>query len=58
MLDELGSRASAGTRHGYGKAYDAEPTEVEFEQIEPIEIESVARPSLQGQQMELLPSFF
>ena len=39
------------------EAYDAEPMEMELEQTEPLEIEPVARPSLQGQQMELLPSF-
>ncbi|HZE81058.1 MAG TPA: RDD family protein [Candidatus Polarisedimenticolia bacterium] len=56
MLDEL-EAAPAPDAPRIWEAYDAEPTEVQFEQIESIEIEPVARPSLQGQQMELLPSF-
>ena len=38
------------------EAYDAEPMDLQQE-IEPLEIEPIARPSLQGQQMELLPNF-
>ncbi|HEY2913845.1 MAG TPA: RDD family protein, partial [Candidatus Angelobacter sp.] len=39
------------------EAYDAEPMDLSQDVIEPLEIEPVARPSLQGQQLELLPSF-
>ena len=38
------------------EACDAEPMDLQQE-IEPLEIDPVARPSLQGQQMELLPNF-
>jgi uncharacterized RDD family membrane protein YckC len=36
---------------------DSEPMELRQREIEPLEIEPVAKPSLRGQQMELLPSF-
>src|SRR5690242_5347176 len=36
---------------------DAEPVDLAQQEIEPLEIEPAARPSLQGQQMDLLPSF-
>ena len=39
------------------EAYETEPMELQEQEIEPLEIEPVARPSLRGQQMELLPSF-
>jgi uncharacterized RDD family membrane protein YckC len=39
------------------EVYDAEPIDLPQQEIEPLEIEPVARPSLQGQQMDLLPSF-
>jgi len=55
MLDELEQAAPAPEAPRIREAYDAEP--IELGQIESIEIEPVARPSLQGQQMELLPSF-
>jgi uncharacterized RDD family membrane protein YckC len=57
MLDELEQAVPAPESPRIMEAYDAEPIEIELEQIEPFEIEPVARPSLQGQQMELLPSF-
>lgn len=53
MLDELEQATPAPeSPRIMMEAYDEPPME-----IEPIEIEPVARPSLQGQQMELLPSF-
>ena len=56
MLDELEQAAPAPeSPRIMMETYD-EPMETEQE-IEPIEIEPMARPSLQGQQMELLPSF-
>ncbi|MGH9636814.1 MAG: RDD family protein [Candidatus Angelobacter sp.] len=39
------------------EAYDSEPTELQEQEMEPLEIAPVARPSLRGQQMDLLPSF-
>lgn len=58
MLDELEQAAPAPEAPRITmEAYDEPPMEMELEQIEPIEIEPMARPSLQGQQMELLPSF-
>jgi uncharacterized RDD family membrane protein YckC len=36
---------------------DSKPMELRQQEIEPLEIEPVAKPSLRGQQMELLPSF-
>jgi uncharacterized RDD family membrane protein YckC len=55
MLDELEQAAPAPEAPRIMEAYDVEP--METEQIEPLEIEPVVRPSLQGQQMDLLPSF-
>jgi uncharacterized RDD family membrane protein YckC len=53
MLDELEQAVPAPeSPRIMMEAYDEPPME-----IESIEIEPVARPSLQGQQMELLPSF-
>ena len=53
MLDELEQAAPAPeSPRIMMETYDEPPME-----IEPIEIEPMARPSLQGQQMELLPSF-
>jgi uncharacterized RDD family membrane protein YckC len=58
MLDELEQAAPAPEAPRIiMEAYDEPPIEKELEQIEPIEVEPPARPSLQGQQMELLPSF-
>ena len=57
MLDELEQAAPAPEAPRIMEAYDAEQVETDLEPIEPIEIEPMARPSLQGQQMELLPSF-
>ena len=58
MLDELEQAAPAPESPRITmEAYDAEPIELQEQEIESIEIEPVARPSLQGQQMELLPSF-
>lgn len=57
MLDELEQAAPAPEAPRIMEAYDTEPVEMEPEPIDAIEIEPMARPSLQGQQMELLPSF-
>jgi uncharacterized RDD family membrane protein YckC len=57
MLNELEQAAPAPEAPRIMEAYDAEPMEIELEQIEPIEFELAARPSLRGQQMELLPNF-
>jgi uncharacterized RDD family membrane protein YckC len=58
MLDELEQAAPAPESPRITmEAYDAEPTELQGQEIEPPEIEPVARPSLRGQQMDLLPSF-
>jgi uncharacterized RDD family membrane protein YckC len=60
MLNDLEPVAPAPEAPRIMEAYDAEPMEMELEPIDPIdptEIEPVARPSLQGQQMDLLPSF-
>jgi uncharacterized RDD family membrane protein YckC len=57
MLNELEQVAPTPEAPRIMEAYDPEPMETESEPIDPIEIEPVARPSLQGQQMDLLPSF-
>jgi uncharacterized RDD family membrane protein YckC len=60
MLDELEQAAPAPeSPRIIMEAYDAEPMELRQQEqgIEPLEIEPIARPSLRGQQMELLPSF-
>ena len=56
MLDELEQAAPAPESPRIMEAYDAEPMEIELEPSDPTEMEAV-RPSLRGQQMELLPSF-
>ena len=58
MLDELEQAAPAPESPRITmEAYDAEPMELQQQEIESIEIEPMARPSLRGQQMDLLPSF-
>ncbi|HEX3154458.1 MAG TPA: hypothetical protein VHV32_07515, partial [Candidatus Angelobacter sp.] len=57
MLNELEQAAPAPEVPRIIEAYDPEPMEMDLEPIDPIEIEPVVRPSLQGQQMDLLPSF-
>jgi uncharacterized RDD family membrane protein YckC len=58
MLDELEQAAPAPeSPRIIMEAYGAEPIGLQQQEIEPLEIEPVARPSLRGQQMELLPSF-
>jgi uncharacterized RDD family membrane protein YckC len=57
MLNELEQVAPAPETPRIMEACNAEPMEAELEPIDPIEIEPLARPSLQGQQMDLLPSF-
>jgi uncharacterized RDD family membrane protein YckC len=57
MLEELEQSAPAPEAPRIWEEYGAELAESESGEIEPIEIEPVARPSLRGQQMELLPSF-
>ncbi len=57
MLDELEQAAPAPESPRIMEAYDAEPMEIELEPPDPTEMEPAARPSLRGQQMELLPSF-
>ncbi|MGB9120325.1 MAG: RDD family protein [Candidatus Angelobacter sp.] len=58
MLDELEQAAPAPESPRITmEAYDSQPTELQEEEIEPFEIEPIARPSLRGQQMDLLPSF-
>ncbi|MGC2744958.1 MAG: RDD family protein [Candidatus Angelobacter sp.] len=58
MLDELEQAAPAPESPRITmEAYDSEPMELQEQEIEPLEIEPVARPSLRGQQMNLLPSF-
>jgi uncharacterized RDD family membrane protein YckC len=52
MLDELEQAAPAPEAHRILEAYDPEPLEIGL-----VEIEPQLRPSLEGQQMELLPSF-
>jgi uncharacterized RDD family membrane protein YckC len=58
MLDELEQAAPApDSPRIIMEAYDAEPIVLPQPEIEPLEIAPAARPSLLGQQMELLPSF-
>jgi uncharacterized RDD family membrane protein YckC len=57
MLDELEQAVPAPETPRIMEAYDTEPLKTDFEPIESTEIEPVVRPSLRGQQMELLPSF-
>jgi uncharacterized RDD family membrane protein YckC len=56
-LDELEQAAPAPESPRIMEAYEAEPMEIKLEPVYPIKIEPVAKPSLRGQQMELLPSF-
>ncbi len=58
MLDELEQAAPAlEAPRIIMEACDSEPMELRQQEIEPFEIEQVAKPSLRGHQMELLPSF-
>jgi uncharacterized RDD family membrane protein YckC len=58
MLDELEQAAPAPeTPRIIMEVSDVDPMDLPQQEIEPLEIEPVARPSLQGQQMDLLPSF-
>jgi uncharacterized RDD family membrane protein YckC len=58
MLDELEQAAPVPeTPRIIMETCDSEPMELRQREIEPLEIEPVAKPSLRGQQMELLPSF-
>jgi hypothetical protein len=57
MLNELEQAAPAPEAPRIMEAYDPESMEMDLEPIDPIEVEPVVRPSLQGQQMDLLPSF-
>jgi uncharacterized RDD family membrane protein YckC len=57
MLDELEQAAPTPESPRIMEAYETEPVELEQQEIEPLDIEPVARPSLRGKQMELLPSF-
>ncbi|HZE22489.1 MAG TPA: RDD family protein, partial [Blattabacteriaceae bacterium] len=58
MLDELEQAAPAPESPRITmEAYDSEPMEFQEQEIEPLEIEPIARPSLRGQQLNLLPSF-
>jgi uncharacterized RDD family membrane protein YckC len=57
MLNELEQAAPAPDSPRIIEAYDVEPMEMELEPIDPVEVETPVRPSLKGQQMELLPSF-
>jgi uncharacterized RDD family membrane protein YckC len=58
MLDELEQAAPAPESPRITmEAYETGPMELQEQEIEPVEIEPVARPSLRGQQMDLLPSF-
>jgi uncharacterized RDD family membrane protein YckC len=57
MLDELEQAAPAPESPRIMEAYDVAPIETDLEPIGSMEIEPVVRPSLRGQQMELLPSF-
>jgi uncharacterized RDD family membrane protein YckC len=56
MLDEL-EQATPETPRIVMEACDSEPMELQQQEIEPPEIEPVARQSIRGKQMELLPSF-
>ncbi len=58
MLDELEQAAPAPEAPRITmEAYDSEPMDLRQQEIEPLEIEPIAKPSLRGQQLELLPSF-
>jgi uncharacterized RDD family membrane protein YckC len=58
MLDELEQAAPAPEAPRIiMEADESEPMELQEQEIEPLEIEPMARPSLRGQQMDLLPSF-
>jgi uncharacterized RDD family membrane protein YckC len=57
MLDELEQAAPTPESPRIIEAYDVAQIETDLEPIESMEIEPVVRPSLRGQQMELLPSF-
>jgi len=57
MLTELEQAAPAPEAPRIMEAYDAEPIETYLERLDPIEVEPVARLSLQGQQLDLLPNF-
>jgi uncharacterized RDD family membrane protein YckC len=62
MLDELEQAAPSPEAPRILEAYDAEPfesepDEFEREELDPQEFVPQVRPSLEGQQMELLPSF-
>ena len=58
MLEELEQAAPAPESPRITmEACEAEPMDLPQQVIEPLEIEPIARPSLQGQQMELLPNF-
>ena len=58
MLDELEQAAPAPEAPRIiMEVDDATPIDLAQQEIEPLENEPVARPSLQGQQMDLLPSF-
>jgi len=57
MLNELEQVAPPPEAPRIMEAYDLEPMEIELAPVDPVEIEPVARPSLQGQQMDLLPNF-
>ncbi|MCU1255335.1 MAG: hypothetical protein JWM83_1634 [Candidatus Angelobacter sp.] len=56
-LDELEQDAPAPDVPRIWETYDTQPIELESQGVEPIEVEPMSRPSLRGQQMELLPSF-
>jgi uncharacterized RDD family membrane protein YckC len=58
MLDELEQAAPAPEAPRITmEAHDSEPAELQEQEIEPLEMPPIARPSLRGQQMDLLPSF-
>jgi uncharacterized RDD family membrane protein YckC len=58
MLDELEQAAPAPEAPRITmEAHDSELAELQEQEVEPLEIAPIARPSLRGQQMELLPSF-
>jgi uncharacterized RDD family membrane protein YckC len=58
MLDELEQAAPAPEAPRITmEAYESEPMDLRQQEIEPLEIEPIARPSLRGQQLNLLPSF-
>jgi uncharacterized RDD family membrane protein YckC len=58
MLDELEQAAPAPEAPRITmEEHDSEPAVLQEQEIEPLEIAPIARPSLRGQQMDLLPSF-